>query len=101
VSNFHVGQRVICVDARMTNLLFIAELRKRRIYTVKAVDEGGALHLVEFDRIAFWNARGIPGEPRRVKGFAARRFRPVVINKGTAEADLHLFTPWLKVGEEA
>jgi hypothetical protein len=50
------------------------------------------LGIVEYPNVGF---RGVD------IGFLASRFRPVALPPQSLESDLHLFTPWLKVGEEA
>lgn len=106
MSNFHVGQRVVCVDGdytpkQLADAFWGDETLPMTglVYTIRGYmpePNGLAVRLVE-----------INNEPREYyHGFVecasnASRFRALAYPKQSLESDLHLFTPWLKVGEEA
>ena len=85
--DWHVGQRVVCVDDTPLTLLRIVSgtLKKRDVYTIRDIIESVGNHpsevgliLEEIEVIGPW----------RKCGFRPRRFRPVVRFKN----DISVFT---------
>lgn len=91
--HFHVGQKVVCVDADVTDGIWVEgeAPEKGRVYTVKGVHLNNrgevVLHLHEIDRADYskvWHRN-------HNLGYGAYRFRPVV----ERETDISLFTAML------
>lgn len=95
---FRVGQKVVCVDARPTNIFGLSVLESGRVYTVRWVGLWGyaarrpnqlCIRLEEIDR------GEDPGAPHMIEifdmPFRATRFRPVVEKK----TDISVFTAML------
>jgi hypothetical protein len=104
VSNFHVGQKVVCINAEPDNggewcsgegPTFGA------VYTVKAIWADVDIGEVVVDFVELERAARTTAFYGCIKGYRVSRFRPVALPPQSLESDLHLFTPWLKVGEEA
>lgn len=95
--NFHVGQKVVCIDAGQTNRIGFQELEKGRVYTVRwvGVDENMnplrpelnvtliRIRLVEVARLS---------APDMDVPFSSYRFRPVIERK----TDISIFTEMLR-----
>jgi hypothetical protein len=81
---FHIGQKVVCVDAKGTK-----NLTKGAVYTINSFDSGPGLwrgQLMEFG-ILLNEAKPNPGDV----AFAPVRFRPVVERR----TDISVFTAML------
>ena len=82
---FHIGQRVICVDAKGTHVLEIAELQERAIYVVRWTGSMADFkYYCDSEKYAP-NEAGvrITGIVRGTEDFpfAAWRFRPLIERK--------------------
>jgi hypothetical protein len=82
-NNFHIGQKVVCVDDTDVDdagaSTGIHYLRRGRLYTVSrtyVLPSGPGVNLQEIDR------------PYSYEGFRAERFRPAIEH----EADISIFT---------
>jgi hypothetical protein len=85
--NFHVGQKVVCINATGT-----FSLAENVVYTVSMVDSNGGIASLDGSLqaigIGLVEARPNPGD----YAFDARRFRPVV----TRKSDISVFKAMLK-----
>lgn len=83
MNQFHVGQRVVCIDDKFKNVSIDQGIREGQIYTLRWVGmyshyvDGDFLgvRLMEVDR---GNDDGPEGYGAADMPFAARRFRPLV-----------------------
>lgn len=92
--NFHVGQKVVCIDASSTSAFGTSfELIKRAVYTVRWVGKYYdppylCIRLEEIrDRQSAHNAEQLD------RPFWAARFRPVVERKASIEVFTAMLTP--------
>lgn len=89
MSDWHVGQRVVCVDAHKpkVNIIISGSLRERAAYTVRSVfvHEGVVALRLEEICCVLWRAISPYGDDQEC-AFEAARFRPVV------ESDISVFT---------
>lgn len=93
MSNFHVGQKVVCIDAKKYNFpdeVYLEdhfEIEEGKVYTVRSV---GFDEFRKQDVIVrlFEIYREPGGDETEESGFLARRFRPVV----TRKTDISIFT---------
>lgn len=91
---FHVGQKVVCVDAspsRYSSLLVRTPLQKGTIYTVRGIDRWDGVTSYYLEEIVhpvldIWLDRE-PTEPT----WHGRRFRPIAERK----TDISIFTSML------
>lgn len=95
MTNFHVGQKVVCIDDSPC-YGWPCPLRLRQVYTVKSVQHVfGRYKGVRgwFDTVSVHEANGLTaGGWEHQDGFAAQRFRPVVERK----TDISIFQAMLE-----
>lgn len=92
--NFHVGQKVVCVNAEWSALFGPSRLVKGGVYTIASIayadgltvfGDGGAGHLVLV-------LQETTNSSNKTGGFDARRFKPVTYSKHLEKTDVALFT---------
>lgn len=88
--NFHIGQKVVCVDARQRNEYCSGCLKEGGIYTIRKVrfNPLGKLGVLLFEV----RSGAPPFDDGNERGFLADRFRPLDERK----TDISVFTKLLK-----
>lgn len=91
---FHIGQKVVCVDAATRHPDYPCDLRKGAIYTIRGFNDGysvpGIGVLLEEIQGRHWRPSG------EERGYHPNRFRPVVERK----TDISIFTRMLEPDHE-
>jgi hypothetical protein len=87
VSNFRVGQKVVCVNDSMSAYGVTSPLKKGSVYTVSDVMFGTSWRGPDTGLILV----GVPCVAQFVRGYSASRFRPVVERK----TDISIFKAML------
>lgn len=95
MTDWHVWQKVVCVDAHKpkVNIIVSGSLRERAVYTVRSVfmHEGVVALRLEEIRCVPWRTISPHGDDQEC-AFEAARFRPIVI----PEADIAQFEAILR-----
>ena len=79
MSNWRIGQKVVCVDARVSNTIALPNRPSPGgVYTIRAIEPPSALYPeVAFLLVELVNPRTMTDEGYAERSFMARRFRPL------------------------
>lgn len=92
MSNFRVGQKVVCVDAKPSFSRVPAPFKEGDVLTVSAITTGWSGHGLDTG-LCF---EEVPCVGQCYNGYSARRFRPVVERK----TDISIFRAMLNTTPE-
>jgi hypothetical protein len=98
MSNFHVGQKVVCIDDTFKNVSIDQVIRKGEIYTIRWVGPyshyiDGEFIGVKLEEIHRGNDDGPEGYGAADMPYRATRFRPLVKDRLSALKNLLAPTP--------
>ncbi|MDM9629591.1 CAP-Gly domain protein [Rhizobium sp. S152] len=103
--DFHVGQKVVCIDDTFKHVSIDQGIRKGEIYTIRWVGEythyiDGTFFGIKLQEIDRGNDDGPEGYGAADMPFRATRFRPLVEDKLKSLRGLLTPTPTKKVKEK-